>query len=386
MTPARPAALAQRLLPAIVYIVLALLLAWFAGGQILFGRIDAALAIPWLMPGALWLVWRPRDEGRAVRLAIAGAALFGLLAVQGLLHLWLGGSLGAVQLGLTLAAAVLACGLAALVMRRTRGWLRWLAMFATVLFWFAAGQILIGTAYGAFHKQPAPRLAVLSGLPLRWGGDDLAAMLAAGPQDAPALTELGRRFDVRLIDSLMQVEDDEPLLVAHPRALAPAELVRLDALTTRARNIVILADALSSWEPPFPTGDPRNPPVTSLLTPLLDHWGVTLAAPDRGVSGWDGDVDVFIDPGARKLRLHSAGRFTRLPAGCASYGDRRVARCAVGEATVWLIGDADLLHESLWQAPIPAAPWLRRSDNLAWLSDVLTPTGQPLLDPIWIRP
>ena len=39
-------------------------------------------------------------------------------------------------------------------------------------------------------------------MPLRWGGGDLAAMLAGGPQDAPAVTELARRFDVRLIDSL----------------------------------------------------------------------------------------------------------------------------------------------------------------------------------------
>jgi hypothetical protein len=389
VTAARPAAAARRLLSATFYIVPALLLAWFAGGQVAFGRIDAALAIPLLMPGALWLAWRVRGEALPIRLRVIGAALLGLLVAQLLLQLWLGKAIGAAQLGLTFAAGVLACGVAVLVLRKIHGWrglFRWLAMLLLVPLWFAAGQWLVGIAYTPIDEQPAPRLAVLTGLPLRWAGDDLTAMLAAGPTDAPVVGELAQHFDVHLIDSLSEVGGNEPLLVAHPRALAPDELVRLDALTRDARTIVILADALSSWEPPYALGDPRNPPVTSLLTPLLDHWGIALAAPDRGVSGWEGDVDVFLDPGGRKLRLHSAGRFTRLPPGCATYGDRRVARCPVGKATVWLVGDADLLHESLWQSPIAGAPWFRRSDNLAWLAGALKPAGRPLLDPIWIRP
>lgn len=389
MTAARPAAAARRLFSALFYIVPAMVLAWFAGGQMAFGRIDAALAIPLLMPGALWLAWRLRDEALLSQLGTIGAALLGLLVAQLLLHLWFGKAIGAAQLGLTFVAGVLACSVAVFVVRKIHGWRglwRWPAMLLLLPLWFAAGQWLVGTAYTPINKQLSPKLAVLTGLPLRWAGDDLAAMLATGPADAPAATELGRRFDFHLIDSLSEVDGSEALLVAHPRALAPDELVRLDALTNDARTIVILADALSSWDPPYPLGDPRNPPVTSLLTPLLDHWGITLAAPDRGVSGWEGDVDVFIDPEGRKLRLHSAGRFTRLPPGCTAYGDRRVARCPIGKATVWLVGDADLLHQSLWQPPIADAPWLRRSDNLVWLSGALKPSGRPMFDPIWIRP
>jgi hypothetical protein len=122
--------------------------------------------------------------------------------------------------------------------------------------------------------------------------------------------------------------------------------------------------------------------VTSLLTPLLDHWGITLAAPDAERAG---AVDVFAGPLGQKLRLHSAGRFTRLPAGCAAWGDRRGVRCPIGQATVWLVGDADLLHESLWQSPIPDAPWLARSDNMKWLASVMGGPSKALFEPIWIR-
>ena len=385
MTIPRVAVPARRFLPGLFYIVPALLLGWFVGGQMVFGRIDAALAIPLLMPGALWLAWAVRDEARATRLRIMVAALFGLMAIQFALHYLAGHQIGGAQLLATAALGGLSCAFAALAVRVTRSWRLWLrlaAMMAVVMLWFVAGQAGIGLGYAAPAKQTSPKLAILTGLPLRWQGDNLAAMLASGPSDAPVLAELHKRFASDLIDSVADLPDDALLLVAHPRALAPEELVRLDALTARPRRIVILADALSGWTPPYALGDPRNPPVTSLLTPLFDHWGVTLAAPAPDGAG---DVDVFVGLSGQKLRLHSAGRFTRLPEGCATWGDRRVARCPIGKASVWLVGDADLLHESLWASPIPDAPWLARSDNMEWLAAVLTRPSKAWFEPIWIR-
>lgn len=385
MTPVRFAGLAPTLRLSAAYVLPALALAWLCGGQMLLGRVDAALAIPLLMPGALLLAWLIRGQSLLARARTFAAALFGLMAIQFALHSLLGHGLGVVQLLATAVAGGLSCVLAALVVRVTRSWrapLRWAVMIPVVMLWFVAGQAVIAVGYVAPNKQLSPRLAILTGLPLRWQGDDLAAMLASGPADAPALVELRKRFAFDLIDSVAQLPDDRLLLVAHPRARAPEELVRLDALTAQPRTIVILADALSSWTPAYPLGDPRNPPVTSLLTPLLDHWGITLAAVDPERAG---DVDVFLDPAGQKLRLHSAGRFTRLPAGCATWGDRRVARCPIGRATVWLVGDADLLHESLWQSPIHDALWLRRSDNMKWLASVLGGSSSAYFEPIWIR-
>lgn len=390
MTRARVAVLAAGTGHVLVYAAPALLLAWFAGGQQAFGRIDAGLAIPWLMPGALLLAWRVRDRARAAQGAAMAAATAGLLLIQLMFHLLLGGRAGGASLLVTALAGGICCALAAVLVARARRWraaARWPALLAAAALAFAAGQGLLAWCTAPRIAEPRPKLAILTGLPLRWngGGGDLAAMLASGPSDAPALAALERRFDVRLVDSLAGVPPGEALLVAHPRALAPHDLVALDARARRGAPTVILADALSSWPPPHPLGDPRNPPVTSLLTPLLDHWGLTLALPAPARRG---EVAVFVDPGGARLRLHSAGRFTALPGHCRAYGGGLVAQCRLAGAggAVWLVGDADMLHDGLWRSPFDAAPWLRRSDNIAWLAGRLGGGGdRAAFAPIWIR-
>jgi hypothetical protein len=219
---------------------------------------------------------------------------------------------------------------------------------------------------------------------LRWsGGGDIAAMIAEGAKDDPALARLTAAGPVSLVDSLA---DHVPppggaLLLAHPRALAPQELVAVDAFVRGGGRAVVLADALSGWPARHPLGDPRNPPVTSLLTPLLDHWGVTLAAaPAAEGAALPADVD-----GAR-LRLFSAGRFDRFPPQCQTFAGRRVARCPIGDGEAWLVGDADLLFAPLWRPLVPGADHLRRADTMEWLAARLWPgAGTGLLRPLWIR-
>src|SRR3546814_13227192 len=75
----------------------------------------------------------------------------------------------------------------------------------------------------------------------------------------------------------------------------------------------LLADALSGWPVRHPLGDPRNPPVTSLLTPLLGHWGMVLGAAPLGERAAQG-----FDVASRRLRLFSAGRFETPQIGRAS--------------------------------------------------------------------
>ncbi|HEY0596850.1 DUF4350 domain-containing protein, partial [Sphingopyxis sp.] len=223
-----------------------------------------------------------------------------------------------------------------------------------------------------------------TGLPLRWsGGGGIAAMIAAGAQDDPALARLEAAGPVSLVDSLV---DHVPppggtLLVAHPRALAPRELVAIDAFVRGGGRAVVLADALSGWPAPYPLGDPRNPPVTSLLTPLLDHWGVTLGAAPAG-----DDRLLPVDVDGARLNLFSAGRFDRLPRACVAFADRRAAHCQIGGGEVWLVGDADLLFAPSWQPVVPGAAHLRRADTMEWLSSRLWHgAGHGLLRPVWIR-
>lgn len=373
--------------PAIALLIL--VLAWVAGGQSWLGRIDPALAIPLLAPPMLLLGWWQRREAVTARRRTALTALAILAAGQALLALSLAGAAGWAQLALVLLAGVAAAWAAdVLVQWRARG--RAIRLFAALMLvfgGFAAGHALLSCLYRPLTvAADAPAATMLTGLPLRWtGGGDIAAMIAEGARDDPALARLEAAGPVKLVDSLV---DNVPprggaLLVAHPRALAPQELVAIDAFVRGGGRAVVLADALSGWPAQHPLGDPRNPPSTSLLTPLLDHWGVVLgAAPVGETQARAADVD-----GAR-LRLFSAGRFERLPPGCRAYAGRRVAWCRIGVGEVWLVGDADLLFAPLWEPLAAGLPHLRRADTMDWLATRLwgdAAANAVALYPLWIR-
>ncbi|KQZ72886.1 hypothetical protein ASE06_10500 [Sphingopyxis sp. Root214] len=362
-------------------------LAWVAGGQALLGRIDPALAIPLLAPPMLLLAWWQRGQSVAARRRACLLTLALVAIIQASLGIMLAGSAAWLQLLL----AILAGGVAAWLADRLIQWrsrfklLPWLAGFLLVIGWFGAVHALLGVLYRpASASADAPAVTMLTGLPLRWSASQgIAAMIAEGTNDDPGLARLTTAGPVSLVDS---IADHVPppggaLLLAHPRALAPQELVAIDAFVRGGGRAVILADALSGWPARHPLGDPRNAPVTSLLTPLLDHWGVTLGAvPAQEGKPLPVDVD-----GAR-LRLFSAGRLDRLPSACRAYADRRLAQCRMGQGEVWLIGDADLLFAPLWRPLVPGAHHLRQADTMEWLSARLwRGAGNSLLHPLWIR-
>jgi len=367
--------------------ILTIALAWLAGGQALLGRIDPALAVPLLAPPMLLLAWWQRRDPASARRITTLLALALIAAVQAALALALAGAAAALQLLLV----ALTGGVAALIADALVRWrpsvraLPWLAALLVVPAWFGAGHALLAVLYRpAAAPVDTPAATMLTGLPLRWqGGESLTSMIAEGSNDDPALARLKRLGPVLLVDSLT---DHVPppggtLLIAHPRALAPRELVAIDAFVRGGGRAVILADALSGWPPRHPLGDPRNPPVTSLLTPLLDHWGIALAAAPA-----EDEAAIAVDVGHRRLRLSSAGRFGGLPSPCRAFVDNRVAHCPIGRGEAWLVGDADLLFAPLWRPLAPGAEHLRQADTMEWLAARLWPgAGQATLRPIWIR-
>lgn len=360
---------------------------WIGGGQALLGRIDPALAIPLLIPSMLLLAWWQRAEPASGRRGSICLTLAFLAIVQALLGLLLAGSAAGLQLLLTLLAGTIAAFAAdALFQWRPQArLLPWLAGLLLVFAWFGAGHVLLASLYRpAAASAGAPAVTMMTGLPLRWSGSsDMAMMIAEGTQDDPALARLAAAGPVSLVDSLV---DPVPppggtLLLAHPRALAPQELVAIDAFVRGGGRAVVLADALSGWPARYPLGDPRNPPITSLLTPLFDHWGVTLGAAPAGA-----DTVLPVDVDGARLNLFSAGHFERLPPRCRALAGRRVARCPVGSGEVWLVGDADLLFAPTWQPLVPGATHLRQADTMEWLSARLWHgAGNSLLHPVWIR-
>ncbi|WP_416194990.1 hypothetical protein [Sphingopyxis sp.] len=364
------------------------LLGWFAGGQSLLGRVDPALVVPWLFPPMLLFGWLQRGQGRQHRWR---GILFVALAVaagQAVSVATLASSGAVGQLALVACSVVVVGWLAdAIVQYRARGRaVRIVAAFCLAVGWFLFSHVGLAALYRAPPAAVgAPPVTMLTGLPLRWaGGGDLSAMVRAGAEEDPALLRLQAAGPVRLVDSL--VEQVPPpggaLLIAHPRALAPVELVAIDSFVRGGGRAVILADALSGWPTIYPLGDPRNPPVTSLLTPLLDHWGVTLGAAPPG-----DEAPVSVDVDGARLRLFSAGAFEALPDGCRRFGARRVAFCRIGQGQVWLVGDADLIFAPLWQPPVPGADHLRSSDTMEWLAGRLwgVKARESLFAPVWIR-
>lgn len=364
--------------------LLALALAWALGGQMALERIDPALVVPWLLPALLPLAWFGRADAPRTRLRANLTALAILLVGQGVLSVALAGYLPWPQLGMTALAGLVAATLADWIVQRAARRLVAKALIAKLaaILWFAAGH----AALAALYEEPASDTPVtmLSGLPLRWAGEgDLAEMLQRGAADDPALVRLQRTHRIALVDSLA---DHVPragavLLLAHPRALAPQDLVAIDAFVRGGGRAVILADALSGWPAPHPTGDSRNPPVTSLLTPLLDHWGITLgAAPSGATAAQTLDVD------GHRLRLFSAGRFEALPAGCTPQAGARILLCRLGAGEAWLVGDADLLFAPLWQPLVGDLAHLRRADTIEWIGARLDGPDYraPLLRPVWI--
>ena len=364
-----------------------LLLAATLGGQALLGRIDPALALPVLIPPCLLLAWWMRDATARDRRRAPVVVLLLLIVGQGALALLLAHRLPVAQLAAVAVAGAFAAGLAGLVVRLPlRRFGRAGAALLLALLWFGAAHGVLAWLYRPPVAPPgAPAATMLTGLPLRWGGGgDIAAMIADGAADDPALARLEAMGPVELVDSLA---DPMPvsgaaLLIAHPRALAPRDLVALDAFVRGGGRAVILADALSGWPPPHPLGDPRNPPVTSLLTPLFDHWGITLGAAPASET-----APLAVDVAGARLMLFSAGRFDRLPPACRGWGEARVLRCRVGQGTAWIVGDADLLFAPLWRPPLPWAHHLRRSDAMDWLGERLwgsPATAGPRFAPVWI--
>jgi len=193
--------------------------------------------------------------------------------------------------------------------------------------------------------QPAthlPKMAVITGLPLFWRGE--------AKVDAPIITVLRQRFDVRPLDSPLALENSgaRTLLLAQPRAFSMAELVALNAWISRGGRALLLVDPELHWPMELPLGDRRRPPAITLLGAMIEYWGVKLMPPEAG------EKRHFLGDG-RVLTLYAASGFKDAGPDCRIIGRGLVARCGVGKGSVTMVADADLVDDRLWLAD-PAAP------------------------------
>jgi hypothetical protein len=349
------------------------ILAGFALGFVERGRLDPApfLAIrPWLL---LFAAVTAARFGWPLRLTFYAAALLLSALSQALLLGWLGAPdpwTGAVR-GLA-AGALIALPLDLLVQTARRlGRRRAVATVAVVL----AALLALPPVLGAYHRlawhraggPPAPakpRLLLMTALPIVWGEGG-----AFDPESRPAEAYrlLQDEFDVALLDSL-----DEPslasgrlLLLAQPRWLAPAELVALDSWVRRGGRALILTDPTLAWPSELPVGDVRRPPPVGLLSPLLGHWGLSLAPPAA-------PEPLTANIGGRKLALHAPGMLHSSTLSC-NIRHPFAADCRIGAGRALVLADADLLRDDLWLAPprFGESPFSRTADNGLLVADIL---------------
>ena len=382
-------AFAQRGVAAIVYALLAASLGHWLGGGAALGRLDAALFVPTLPLAAasLLLPRRFQPQSGAAAVLLPTALLLGLSSA----------ALGASQpaqwsqlavLGLSSALLLIALRPIRGAIARRHAGISGAIMVAIAAAWWLAAHVALGAAYTGRWQPQTGKTIVLTGLPLRtW---PTGALAGEGFNDSAALVALRRRVARPLIlaDGLAAgaLGPNDRLLLAHPRALPPETLVEIDRFVRAGGRAVILADGLSGWPPSHPFGDARNPPVTSLLTPLLDHWGLRLDAPLPGSAA---EAEIVVRHRGWRLMLHSTGHFSQLPrhcrgAGAMSAGQPTTAICRIGRGTAVVLADADMLFDPLWRPEPLWAAHLRRSDNIEWLA---TQLNQPQHADRWgLRP
>ena len=196
----------------------------------------------------------------------------------------------------------------------------------------AALLLLVSCREATPAKAPdkaKPELFLLTALPLLW-----SESFGLDQPGSAALEALEKEYQVRPVDLPSQLPERGLLLAAQPRALPAEELVALDGWVRRGGRLVLLADPMLEWPSQFPLGDKRRAPIGFPDTGLLQHWGLSLDAPEeRG-------------PRLRKLAEFEVMTASpgELSGGCTISGDRLAADCKIGEGRATVIADADFLN------------------------------------------
>lgn len=200
-----------------------------------------------------------------------------------------------------------------------------------------AGVAIIG-ALALFAARPSvspapagkPRLLLLTSLPLVFG--EGFGLEGGG---SPTLKALSERYTVLPISTTSPAELRKAslMMMAHPPAQTPDNLVELDAWVRGGGRVLLLADPLLEWPSDRPLGDSLRPPSMFMDTGLLKHWGLRLEPPEQ--------------PGPQMRQLGGYEVMTASPGSlsgdCKVSADRLTARCRIGRGHATIIADADLL-------------------------------------------
>ncbi len=190
-----------------------------------------------------------------------------------------------------------------------------------------------------------PRLGLMTTLPIYWPeAQDVAAMLRADEGPSPVRQALETRF---MLDPLDTLEADtlrghDLLMLAQPRALSPVENVALDQWVRDGGRLLLFADPMLTRHSDLGIGDKRRAQDVILLSPILTHWGLSLAFdPDQPAT------EHTIDAAGISVPVALAGQLGVLPGGtCEIAGEGVLARCRIDRGSVTILADAAMLDDA----------------------------------------
>jgi hypothetical protein len=247
-----------------------------------------------------------------------------------------------------------------------------------LLFAFLLGLFLWSQAAPADKSKRDNKVFLMSSIPLQWGEADMSEIARGEAEPSPLFEKLAEANSVTIIDDFQKLgrPKSSMLLLVQPRALAPRELAELDGWIRSGGSALIFADPALDWPSERPLGDPGRPLFTSLLTPMLGHWGLELALP---VSEEAEDRQAKM--GEYSIALRSAGIWLvagkQPSAKCAIREDQLAAFCKVGKGRALLVADADMLHQDHWTDGLLAEGtmgWLQAVINALCDTDSAFPT------------
>jgi hypothetical protein len=234
--------------------------------------------------------------------------------------------------------------------------------------------IILAWAFWPSDKPSArPILGLSTTLPLYWGEGEIGDVMMRTATPLPAYERLSERYDIRLIDGFKAstLKPIRQMILAQPRALSPSEFTAIDAWVRGGGQLLLLADPALQWESIYPLGDKRRPLFSSLLSPLLAHWGLELELR----LGDDENAETVIDVKDLAIRTATPGAWHAKSGearDCVIAANAIIARCKIGKGSAILIADADLLNAEFWQGTGVRALFGQDDfDNIQWVQVLL---------------
>lgn len=188
-------------------------------------------------------------------------------------------------------------------------------------------------------------------------GVDMTAMIAGRSTPHPLYQALKRAHTLIVADALDHdvLAGADLAILIQPHALPPSALVALDAYVREGGHLLLFADPALAWPRGAGLAGAQGPLRSSLISPLLQHWGIALVDPEREWVRLRPSGALLIHPGQFAALVGKTG-----DAVCTVDQDGHVARCQPGRGRAVLVADADLIDPALIRDSVDSAAANRR--------------------------